>query len=181
MINHLDAGVLRIQRRHAKKFSSVYENENRTQHEGGKQEGGELDEVEGYNSFKEMAGDIESLVNVVWVSGTRMFLSLFLGSDMMKVLVHVLVLMLTVIELKASLQIPYTISLAVLVSSSLPDYPFTPRSTFRILRKLDAVFASLLLGEDVDAGTGSPLPGFETRRGVVSMTEKVRIKSIAES
>lgn len=85
------------------------------------------------------------------------------------------------IDIEASLQIPYTISLAVLVSSSLPDYPFTPRSTFRILRKLDAVFASLLLGEDVDSGTGSPLPGFETRRSVVSMTEKVRIKSIAES
>ena len=82
---------------------------------------------------------------------------------------------------KATLQIPYTISLAVLANSSLPDYPFAPRPTFRLLRKLDAVFASLLLGEDVDAGTSSPLPGFETRRNVVSMTEKVRIKSIAEA
>lgn len=71
------------------------------------------------------------------------------------------------------------ISLAVLVNSSLPDYPFTPRSTFRLLRKLDSVFASLLLGEDAESG--APLPGFETRRNVVSMTEKVRIKSIAEA
>ena len=71
------------------------------------------------------------------------------------------------------------ISLAVLVNSSLPDYPFTPRSTFRLLRKLDSVFASLLLGEDAESG--APLPGFETRRNVVSMTEKVRIKSIAET
>lgn len=62
VINHLDAGVLRVQRRHAKKFSGVY---------GGNQ-GGEHEEVEGYYSFKEMAGDIEALVNVVWVSGTRM-------------------------------------------------------------------------------------------------------------
>ena len=71
------------------------------------------------------------------------------------------------------------ISLAVLVNSSLPDYPFSPRSTFRLLRKLDSVFASLLLGEDAESG--APLPGFETRRNVVSMTEKVRIKSIAET
>jgi hypothetical protein len=71
------------------------------------------------------------------------------------------------------------ISLAVLVNSSLPSYSFTPRSTFRLLRKLDSVFASLLIGEDADSG--APLAGFETRRNIVSMTEKVRIKSIAEA
>ena len=71
------------------------------------------------------------------------------------------------------------ISLAVLVNSSLTSYPFTPRSTFRLLRKLDSVFASLLTGEDADSG--APLAGFETRRNIVSMTEKVRIKSIAEA
>ena len=71
------------------------------------------------------------------------------------------------------------ISLSVLVNSSLSDYPFSPRSTFRLLRKLDSVFASLLLGEDAESG--APLPGFETRRNVVSMTEKVRIKSITET
>ena len=41
------------------------------------------------------------------------------------------------------------------------------------------MFASLLQGEDVD--TGAVLPGFETRRDHVSMTEKVRIKSIVEN
>lgn len=71
------------------------------------------------------------------------------------------------------------ISLAVLVNSSLPAYPFSPQSTFRLLRKLDSVFASLLTGEDAESGT--PLAGFEMRRNIVSMTEKVRIKSIAES
>lgn len=78
----------------------------------------------------------------------------------------------------ASLQIPYLISLAVLVNSFLSSYPFTPRSTFRLLRKLDCIFASLLTGQDAE--TRSPLPGFENRPDVVSMTEKVRIKSIAE-
>jgi hypothetical protein len=71
------------------------------------------------------------------------------------------------------------ISLAGLVNTYLPDYPFSPRATFRLLKKLDVTFASLLLGEDVESG--APLSGFENRRQVVSMTEKVRIKSIAET
>lgn len=79
----------------------------------------------------------------------------------------------------ASLQIPYLISLSVLVNSYLTEYPFSPKATFRLLRKLDSVFTSLLTGEDSE--TGEPLSGFETRRNIVSMTEKVRIKSIAES
>lgn len=80
---------------------------------------------------------------------------------------------------KAALQIPYLISVAGLVNTYLPDYPFAPKSTFRLLRKLDSVFVSLLTGEDAESGL--PLSGFESRRNVVSMTEKVRIKSIAEA
>lgn len=49
----------------------------------------------------------------------------------------------------------------------------------RLLRKLDAIFASLLVGEDVESGLA--LSGFERTRKVVSMTEKVRIKSLAET
>ncbi|PYI16743.1 hypothetical protein BO99DRAFT_305740, partial [Aspergillus violaceofuscus CBS 115571] len=109
----------------------------------------ESESERGYESFKEVAKDFEGLVDVLWVSGTP------------------------------SLQIPYLISLAVQVNSYLPDYPFAAKATFRLLRKLDSVFASLLLGEDVDSG--APLPGFEARTNVVSMTEKVRIKSIAET
>lgn len=79
----------------------------------------------------------------------------------------------------ASLQIPYLISLAVLVNSYLPDFPFSPGCTFDLLKKLDFFFASLLLGQDAE--TEAPLSGFGTRRDIVSMTEKVRIKSIAET
>lgn len=79
----------------------------------------------------------------------------------------------------ASLQIPYLISLAVLLNTYLPDFPFSARATFKLIKKLDTIFASLLLGKDLQ--TGNPLPGFEGKLGVVSMTEKVRIKSIAES
>lgn len=71
------------------------------------------------------------------------------------------------------------ISLAVLVNSFLPDFPFSPKPTFHLLRKLDSVFASLLLGEDVESG--APLSGFENKPNLISMTEKVRIKSIAET
>ncbi|KJF60899.1 ribosomal RNA-processing protein 7 [Coccidioides immitis RS] len=110
---------------------------------------GEKDEDRGYERFREVAKDIEGIADVLWVSGTP------------------------------SLQTPYLISIAGLLNTYLPDYPFSPRSTFRLVRKLDAMFASLLQGEDVE--TGQPLPGFETRRNQVSMTEKVRIKSIAES
>jgi hypothetical protein len=68
----------------------------------------------------------------------------------------------------------------VLVNSFLPDYPFSARPTFRLLRKLDFMFTSLLLGEDAE--TGRPLSGFENRATpVVSTTEKVRIKCIAET
>lgn len=63
----------------------------------------------------------------------------------------------------------------------MPSYPFAPRVTFRVLRKLDAIFASLLTGVDVEGDSGAPLAGFEGRREVVSMTEKVRIKSVAET
>ncbi|KAJ9305554.1 hypothetical protein C8Q69DRAFT_476912 [Paecilomyces variotii] len=103
----------------------------------------------GYESFKEVVKDLEAIIDIVWVSGTP------------------------------SLQIPYLISLAGLVNSYLPEYPFSPRSTFRLIKKLDAIFASLLTGEDAD--TGAPISGFENRRNVVSMTEKVRIKSLAEA
>lgn len=72
VINHLDKSILGINRRHAKKFSSTYgggapngEGEDEGQFEGEGQ--GER----GYESFKEMVRDIEDLVDVVWVSGTR--------------------------------------------------------------------------------------------------------------
>ncbi|KAL4897433.1 hypothetical protein BDV59DRAFT_197724 [Aspergillus ambiguus] len=137
VINHIDQTLLAINRRHAKKFSSAFDDQSPSASE------------RGYESFKEVVKDLEGLVDVLWVSGTP------------------------------SLQIPYLISLAVLVNSYLPEYPFSPRATFRLLRKLDSVFTALLTGEDAE--TGLPLPGFEHRRQVVSMTEKVRIKSIAES
>lgn len=110
---------------------------------------GESEADRGYERFREVVKDVEAVVDVLWVSGTP------------------------------SLQTPYLIALTGLLNSVLPDYPFSPKSTFRLLRKLDSMFASLLQGEDVE--TGEPLPGFESKPDQVSMTEKVRIKSIAEN
>ena len=65
------------------------------------------------------------------------------------------------------------------MNSYLADFPFSAACTFALVEKLDFFFASLLLGNDAE--TGILLSGFASRRNVVSMTEKVRIKSIAET
>lgn len=104
-------------------------------------------DIQGYGSMKEPCKDIEELVDVVWVSGTP------------------------------SLQVPYLISLALLLSTVIDGMPPSPKRLFRIIGKLDRAFSSLLQGRDVE--TGEALPGFQNRRGV-SGTEKVRIRSLVE-
>lgn len=79
----------------------------------------------------------------------------------------------------ASLQTPFLLTIALAVSSYLKSFPFSPRPTFRLLRKLDLIFSSLLQG--VNAETGLPLSGFESGRGNLSTTEKVRLKGIVET
>ena len=71
----------------------------------------------------------------------------------------------------ASLQIPYLLSLAGMLVSYLPAFPFSV-SIFRVLKKIDEGFASLLRTR--------PLDVHNTEESVVSRTEKVRIKSLIE-
>jgi hypothetical protein len=59
VINHIDAQLLTINRRHAKKFSSTYDDQSAQ------------DPERGYESFDEVARDIEGVIDVLWVSGTR--------------------------------------------------------------------------------------------------------------
>lgn len=59
LINHVDQTLLSINRRHAKKFSSRYE------------ETSEPESERGYESFREVVDDVEPVVDLVWVSGTR--------------------------------------------------------------------------------------------------------------
>jgi hypothetical protein len=80
-------------------------------------------------------------------------------------------------EIQASIQVPYLLSLALLVNQYLPSFEPSPKATFKLLEKLDIVFASLLQGRHIE--TGEPLPGFEGGRAI-SGTEKVRIKSLVD-
>ena len=78
----------------------------------------------------------------------------------------------------ASLQTAFLLTIALTVMTSLPYFPFMPRPTFQLLQKLDLAFASLLEGVSVE--TGEPLPGSETGRSRLSITEKVRMRGIVE-
>jgi hypothetical protein len=60
LINYIDGKMLRISRRYGKKFT-----EPESSH----------DDAPGYMSMQEIVADIDPLVDVVWVSGTRMFKS----------------------------------------------------------------------------------------------------------
>ena len=104
-------------------------------------------DVPGYHTMGEACKELEAVVDVVWVSGTP------------------------------SLQVPYLISLALLLSTIVAAMPPSAKRLFRLLEKFDRAFASLIQGRDVE--TGERLPGFEGLRGV-SGTEKVRIRSLVE-
>ena len=54
-IRYVDKGILHVTRRYAKKFTGA----------------SAADEVKGYEHFTEVVKDLDRLVDVVWVSGTR--------------------------------------------------------------------------------------------------------------
>jgi hypothetical protein len=81
---------------------------------------------------------------------------------------------------KANLQIPYLLNIALSVTSYLPAFPPSPKSSFRLLRKLDRAFASLLKGED--SVTGEILPGFSGgKKSGMSKTDMVRVNGLVET
>lgn len=80
----------------------------------------------------------------------------------------------------ASLQIPYLLNIILSVTTYLTAFPPAPVPTFRLLKKLDHAFASLLRGEDIVSG--ETLPGFENgRKAGMSKTDMVRCKSLVEA
>jgi hypothetical protein len=79
--------------------------------------------------------------------------------------------------LVASLEVPYLLTLASLVTQALPSFSAAPKATFSVLDKLDLAFASLLQGRHIE--TGETLSGFSSGRKI-SGTEKVRMKSIVD-
>lgn len=66
------------------------------------------------------------------------------------------------------------------MTTYLPAFPPSPVATFKLLRKLDHAFSSLLKGEDSE--TGELLPGFLAgKKAGLSRTDMVRCKSLVES
>ncbi|KAK4690179.1 hypothetical protein P7C71_g6542, partial [Lecanoromycetidae sp. Uapishka_2] len=77
-----------------------------------------------------------------------------------------------------SLQTPYLLNIALTACDDLSSFPFDPQSTFHLLHRLDLAFYSLLQG--AHAETGERLPGFESGRGKLSTTSKVRMRGTVE-
>ena len=78
----------------------------------------------------------------------------------------------------AAIQTEALITLAGLTQSSLPAFPFDAPPTLNILYKLDSVFAALCTG--THPLTGAVLPGAQLGHSLVTETQKVRIRSLAE-
>ncbi|KAK5994906.1 hypothetical protein PT974_03293 [Cladobotryum mycophilum] len=84
------------------------------------------DAVVGFRSFSEVCRELDSVVNVLWKSGTP------------------------------SLQVPFLLKLASDFTQYVRSFPPAPKSTFDLLRKLDHCFASLLRGQDVETNETLP-------------------------
>lgn len=69
LLNWVEAAVLRINRRHAKRFSRSF-----TETDAEETKDAEED-VPGYDSFGEVAVDVDRALDVLWVSNTREYLS----------------------------------------------------------------------------------------------------------
>jgi len=153
-IRVVDQSLLQIQRRYAKRGENALER------------GSDSPDATGYRNFAEAARDIEKLVDLIWISGTRKhhILTFDYEAELTR-------------HLAASLQIPYLLNIAILVEQYITELAPSPRATFRILGKLDLAFASLLQGKHIEMD--EPLPGFESERAI-SATEKVRMKSIVD-
>ncbi|KAJ5580167.1 uncharacterized protein N7459_006152 [Penicillium hispanicum] len=102
-----------------------------------------------YESFKELALDVEGLVDMLWASATP------------------------------SIATEGLITLAGILEMALPTHTFDPPSTLTILSKFDAIFAALCTG--LHPLTESALPGADSGRPLVTQTQKVRIRSLAET
>lgn len=157
LITYLDTGLARVQKR---------VNNRKNNRKMKKETQGD---EEGYHTFSEVAKDLEGLVDVVWVSGSR--------KSPPRLSSYQAVRRANCSGYAANLQIPYLLGIAAMITDFLPVFGPAPRSTFRLLDKLDAAFSSLLQGRDAD--TGEPLPGFAHGR-TISTTNKVRLKGLVE-
>lgn len=170
-INYVDSKILRINRRYAKKFSS---------------ERGEVgEEARGYDDFEDVVEDLDHVLDAIWVSRTRKP-NPSSNSKYLCRLPHQDRTLTQDCYLEAgelfdfysgTLQIPYLLSLAGLISDFLPAFPFVETPTVRLVNKMDQAFAVLLSQQRsltaFTAGDGNDY--------LVSITDRVRIRSVIES
>ncbi|RKF60621.1 Uncharacterized protein OnM2_049005 [Erysiphe neolycopersici] len=109
---YLDERILQISRKYAKKFQPAEENR--------------VGDIKGYDSMEEVAGDLEGLANIVWLSATP------------------------------SLQTQYLLSIAGILINYVTAFPPVPSATFALLKKMDHTFSSLLNGKDLLTGEVLP-------------------------
>ncbi|OQE29684.1 hypothetical protein PENSTE_c002G09161 [Penicillium steckii] len=106
-----------------------------------------------YESFAELSAEVEHLIDMLWASSSP------------------------------SIQTEGLITLAGIVEMALPTHPFDGRTTLSLLHKFDSVFVALCTG--FHPLTGAPLleagAGNSERRPLVTQTQKVRIRSLAET
>lgn len=158
LINYVDQRLLDISRRYELRSNPIANKQPTSNTED-----------KGYKDFGVVATDLDSLIDVVWVSGSRLSHTIECAMAECRNADH---------GASASLQIPYFLTIALALSTYIISFPFFPQPTFKILRKLDVVFASLLRGAHVQ--TGATLPGFNNGQGRVRTTEQVRIKGLVE-
>ncbi|KAM5353653.1 hypothetical protein ACJ41O_000303 [Fusarium nematophilum] len=111
------------------------------------------DSVVGYKRFSEVCRDLDSVINVLWRSGTP------------------------------TLQIPFLLRLTSDFTRYVRSFPPSPKASFALLRKLDHCFASLLSGQDIETretlpGFENGLRGGMTTTEMVrcrSLVDQVRV------
>ncbi|RSL57680.1 hypothetical protein CEP51_014199 [Fusarium floridanum] len=84
------------------------------------------DSVIGYKKFSEVCQNLDSVVNVLWRSGTP------------------------------TLQIPFLLRLTSEFTRYVRGFPPAPKASFALLRKLDHCFSSLLVGKDIETNESLP-------------------------
>jgi hypothetical protein len=151
-INYVDAKLLHVTRRFAKK--DPYRNvrgalkpppvEVSTKGEGIAESNGDTtDQVLGYYAFPEVAADLSNILDVIYVSGTP------------------------------SLQTPYLMNVALLAVSYMPAFTWAPKETLSLLRKLDIVFVGVL---ESGEGKGVTMTEKVRLRALVERTRLVVIE-----
>lgn len=140
-----------------------------------------------YESFAELSAEVENLIDMLWASSSRkcflppgpLVLPYQYGRGEGVIYFRKIISNIPLIQ-PASIQTEGLITLAGIVEMALPTHPFDGRTTLSLLHKFDQVFVALCTG--LHPLTGEPLlEAGDSERPLVTQTQKVRIRSLAET